>query len=280
MERVAEIAESTIAQLAEAAGANGLAPASVTVEALLGGIRYYRVHDHIEQVALLNLLDGIVHARPQIKLVVLDSIAFHFRYDFGDMGLRSRLLNGMSQTLIKLAHKHQLAVVLMNQMTTKVRAGDGDGQSALVPALGTTRRAGIRLRRRARSSPWLFACVACRVRRLVGPRLHHSRHPLVARHLPVRCSSGCVGGRTVLLLTWSSPSRPAQRSSQGGVPAQVTRGRPAQRFVRRHSTSADAALVRVAVAKPAPRHRGGPSRIGGRHPQCHNAAGGAGGGRR
>ena len=193
VERVAEIAECTVALQAEAAGFNELAPVNVTVEALLSGIRYYRVHDHIEQVALLNLLDGIVQARPQIKLVVLDSIAFHFRYDFGDMGLRSRLLNGMSQTLIKLAHKYQLAVVLMNQMTTKVRAGDGDGQSTLVPALGTTTHIRIRERGRSRSSPWSFTSASCRIRRLVGPRLHHSSNPLVAHHLPVLYISCCVG---------------------------------------------------------------------------------------
>ena len=46
----------------------------------------------------------------QVKLVVIDSIAFHFRYDHGDLGVRARLLNGMAQALIKLAHKHQLAV--------------------------------------------------------------------------------------------------------------------------------------------------------------------------
>jgi hypothetical protein len=96
--------------------------------------------------------------------VVIDSIAFHFRYDHGDLGVRARLLNGMAQTLIRLATRHQLAVrrlapppppmcvslaeacapqvVLMNQMTTKMRAHDGAAvgdHALLVPALGLWR---------------------------------------------------------------------------------------------------------------------------------------------
>lgn len=69
----------------------------------------------------------------QVKVVVVDSIAFHFRQDFGDMSLRTRVLNGMAQQLIRLAAAHDLAVVLINQMTTKLTAG---GPSRLVPALG------------------------------------------------------------------------------------------------------------------------------------------------
>lgn len=65
--------------------------------------------------------------------MVVDSVAFHFRQDFGDMSQRTRILNGMAQQLIRLAAKHDLAVVLINQMTTKVTPG---GQSRLVPALG------------------------------------------------------------------------------------------------------------------------------------------------
>ncbi|KFM58682.1 DNA repair protein RAD51-like protein, partial [Stegodyphus mimosarum] len=37
------------------------------------------------------------------------------------------------QTLVKVANQHKVAVVLTNQMTTKI---DGDESSHLVPALG------------------------------------------------------------------------------------------------------------------------------------------------
>ena len=45
-----------------------------------------------------------------MKLVAVDSIAFHFRHDFDDMSLRTRLLNGLAQNLIRLATEHSIAV--------------------------------------------------------------------------------------------------------------------------------------------------------------------------
>jgi len=48
------------------------------------------------------------------------------------MGLRSRLLGNMAQSLMAIAEKHDLAVVFMNQVTTKM-----SGRSShLAPALG------------------------------------------------------------------------------------------------------------------------------------------------
>ncbi|CAI7867817.1 unnamed protein product [Closterium sp. NIES-54] len=68
----------------------------------------------------------------QVKLVVIDSVTFHFRHGFTDMGLRSRLLASIARELLAIADEHNVAVVLVNQVTTKV-----DGEvSRLVPALG------------------------------------------------------------------------------------------------------------------------------------------------
>ena len=41
---------------------------------------------------------------------MVDSIAFHFRHDFEDLALRTRLLNGLAQSFIKMAYEKQLAV--------------------------------------------------------------------------------------------------------------------------------------------------------------------------
>ena len=46
----------------------------------------------------------------QVKLIVVDSIAFQFRHDFDDLALRTRLLNGLAQSFIKMACEKQLAV--------------------------------------------------------------------------------------------------------------------------------------------------------------------------
>lgn len=40
----------------------------------------------------------------------MDSITFHFRQDFDDMALRTRLLSGMALKLMKVAKTFSLAV--------------------------------------------------------------------------------------------------------------------------------------------------------------------------
>ena len=52
----------------------------------------------------------------QVRLLVLDSVAFHFRHGFTDMALRSRTLSAMAQQLNVLAQQHHLAVVVTNQV--------------------------------------------------------------------------------------------------------------------------------------------------------------------
>ncbi len=46
----------------------------------------------------------------QVKLIVIDSIAFHFRQDFQDMAQRTRVLAEMAQKLMHLAEEEDLAV--------------------------------------------------------------------------------------------------------------------------------------------------------------------------
>lgn len=42
--------------------------------------------------------------------MIIDSVTFHFRQDFDDLALRTRLLSGMALKLMKLAKKFVLAV--------------------------------------------------------------------------------------------------------------------------------------------------------------------------
>lgn len=104
------------------------------LQSVLSRIHYFRIHDYVQQLAVVQTLPTFLKVHPQVKLVVVDSIAFHFRQNFDDMSLRTRLLNGMAQHLLRLATTHKLAVVLMNQMTTKYVGGSGKMQ--LAPALG------------------------------------------------------------------------------------------------------------------------------------------------
>lgn len=42
--------------------------------------------------------------------MVLDSVSFHFRQDFKDMGARARVLTSMAQDLMALAERRGVAV--------------------------------------------------------------------------------------------------------------------------------------------------------------------------
>ncbi len=82
---------------------------------------------------------GRIHHGPdpacvlQVRLIAIDSITFHFRQDTQDMAQRARILAGLAQSLTRLAAYRRIAIVLMNQVTTKVSDG---GQSQIIPALG------------------------------------------------------------------------------------------------------------------------------------------------
>jgi RAD51-like protein 2 len=135
-ERVREMAQALVERLGDMAKTMESSSEITlpTADTIMDNIFYYRVHDYIEQLALIHQLPNILKEDPMIKLVVVDSVAFHFRHDFGEnMSLRTRLLNGTAQSLLQLAMNHQAAVVLINQVTTKVNEFK---PSMLVPALG------------------------------------------------------------------------------------------------------------------------------------------------
>lgn len=83
---------------------------------ILENTHYFRVHDYIEQIALINTLPAFIRDHPEVVLIVVDSISFHFRQDFQDMALRTRLLQGLGTKLMEIASTFEVAVVLMNQV--------------------------------------------------------------------------------------------------------------------------------------------------------------------
>ncbi len=91
-----------------------------------------RCHDYVELLAELHLLPDFLSNHPRVRLLVIDSVAFPFRQHFDELSQRTRLLNSLAQQLIAMATNHDIAVVMTNQMTTRLRGG----QSQLVPALG------------------------------------------------------------------------------------------------------------------------------------------------
>lgn len=134
VQRVADMAEAAVQHctlLAEDTEQKG-ALEGLNVEKILSNLFLVRCHDYVKLLAEVYLLPDFLSEHPEVRLVVIDSIAFPFRHDFEDLSQRTRLLNGLAQQLIQLATQHRVAVVLTNQMTTRV----SNGQSKLVPALG------------------------------------------------------------------------------------------------------------------------------------------------
>jgi len=101
---------------------------------ILEHIYYYRIHDYIEQIALINVLPSFLTEHPYVRLIVIDSITFHFRHDFEDMSARTRLLQSMANQLMTIATLFNIAVVMINQVTTRFT----NDRATLVPALGET----------------------------------------------------------------------------------------------------------------------------------------------
>ncbi|XP_034027708.1 DNA repair protein RAD51 homolog 3 [Thalassophryne amazonica] len=103
-----------------------------TVDTILSNLFLVRCHDYVELLAEVHLLPDFLSQHPNIRLLVIDSVAFLFRQNFDDLSQRTRLLCGLAQQLIAMATKQNIAVVITNQMTTKLQ----NGQSQVVPALG------------------------------------------------------------------------------------------------------------------------------------------------
>ncbi|KAJ1969308.1 hypothetical protein H4R35_006175, partial [Dimargaris xerosporica] len=113
-QRVAQLGHHTIDLWTQDAGnsrpmgESGIA----TLDDLLAGIIYIRVHSHPELVNTLTELPDLIQTLGKVALVVIDSITFPFRTDFDDMSVRSQQLNRMAQLTQKLARDHALAVSL------------------------------------------------------------------------------------------------------------------------------------------------------------------------
>jgi RAD51-like protein 2 len=110
-----------------------------TVESALESTFFYRIYTLAELVAFINLLDDILQSDPTIRLVIIDSIAFHFRYAVSDSTVRSRLLFQVSHMLSSVARTRQVAILVTNQMTSKMM----DGVMREIPALGDAWAHGI-----------------------------------------------------------------------------------------------------------------------------------------
>ena len=112
-------------------------PGKLTMQCILESITLVRPQNQASFIDFIcNDLESTIHQNQTVKLIVIDSIAFFFRSFTGDYGERTRLLSLLAQKLRRLAHIYQIAVVVTNQMTTKLKTGNQGGGSLMVPAMG------------------------------------------------------------------------------------------------------------------------------------------------
>ncbi|CAI5723334.1 unnamed protein product [Peronospora destructor] len=128
IERVASMAEHFLEDFCQ------LGLKKLTRDDLLQGITYYRVHDYLEQMEVLHSLPAYFRVTNECKLLVVDSVAFHIRHGFDDFTQRARALDNLATFLHGLAADFDLAVVLINHITTKASFNENLGQQR--PALG------------------------------------------------------------------------------------------------------------------------------------------------
>ncbi|XP_011016409.1 PREDICTED: DNA repair protein RAD51 homolog 3-like isoform X2 [Populus euphratica] len=80
---------------------------------VLQNIYFFRICSYTEQIALINYLEEFISDHKDVKIVIIDSVAFHFRQGFEDLALRTRILGEMALKLVKLAKMCNLAVTNM-----------------------------------------------------------------------------------------------------------------------------------------------------------------------
>nr|CCA23112.1 DNA repair protein RAD51 putative [Albugo laibachii Nc14] len=90
-----------------------------TRDDILRSIHYYRVHDYVEQMQVIQSLFNVLRQDPKICTLVIDSLAFHLRHSFEDTGARARATESAAIKLHELAREFRIVVFIVNYMTTK-----------------------------------------------------------------------------------------------------------------------------------------------------------------
>ncbi|KAF3771540.1 DNA repair RAD51-like protein 3 [Nymphaea thermarum] len=118
VERAQQIADACVNEIAYGAAVQRehFQPSEDRINAnfFLANIFCFRVCSYTEQIAVVNNLDNFIASQDNIRIVIIDSITFHFRQHFEDLALRTRVLSSMVLKLMKVAKKYKLAVSLRN----------------------------------------------------------------------------------------------------------------------------------------------------------------------
>ena len=122
-----------------------MCPDHVDHKALLDSVLILRCRTLPDLCSAVDLLMAVVRERKGVKLVVVDSIAWHFRCGWeGDYLARTGVMFRIVQQLHSVAGKRGVAAVVTNHMTTRIENGTGSGE--MVPALGDSWRSAVTCR--------------------------------------------------------------------------------------------------------------------------------------
>ncbi|KAG0223445.1 DNA repair protein rad51c [Actinomortierella wolfii] len=104
--RVQEMAMSSVSLLHE----HGFT--DWTTDTILEGVRYCRVLNPVELLAMIRMLRSIVKEDSKVRLIIVDSIAFLFRSNISNVRMRTKLIGLMAKQLKEIAQEFNLATVL------------------------------------------------------------------------------------------------------------------------------------------------------------------------
>ncbi|CAO3701435.1 unnamed protein product [Rhizopus microsporus] len=104
------------------------------IESVSKGIHLFRVLNHIELIALVRQLPSILKEYTNVKLIIIDSIAYHFRLNTMDSKRRTHFVNYIGHSLVQIATKNKLAIIVTNHVT--INGIDGRWTPSLGPSWG------------------------------------------------------------------------------------------------------------------------------------------------
>eukprot|EP00747_Dinoflagellata_sp_TGD_P163756 gnl/TRDRNA2_/TRDRNA2_182776_c0_seq1.p1 gnl/TRDRNA2_/TRDRNA2_182776_c0~~gnl/TRDRNA2_/TRDRNA2_182776_c0_seq1.p1 ORF type:complete len:362 (-),score=61.33 gnl/TRDRNA2_/TRDRNA2_182776_c0_seq1:87-1172(-) len=110
------------------------------LETALRGMHVCRTYDAAELYATVKHLKAFLKLHPNVRTLILDSVAFCFRHEFmDDVAQRARVLTDIAATLRRYGAEHGLVVVVVNHMTTRFDRNAGENDLGwIAPALGET----------------------------------------------------------------------------------------------------------------------------------------------
>jgi len=112
---------------------------AVALEAVLRRMHVCRTYDAAEMYSTVKQLGTFLQSHRNVRVLVLDSIAFCFRHEFADnTAQRARVLTDIAATLRQYGKEHQLVIVLTNHMTARFDRSSNSSDGWLAPALGET----------------------------------------------------------------------------------------------------------------------------------------------